>query len=93
MHKSKGQALVEFIIVMPILIFIVIGIIDFGNILYQKYQLENILDTVTDLYNQEKISEINQYLAGKDITIDYSTSDNMNTIKLSKRNKYLCTPV
>ena len=32
MKNSKGQALVEFIIVLPILLLIIMAIIDFGNI-------------------------------------------------------------
>lgn len=84
MHKNKGQALVEFIVIIPIFMFIVIGMIDFGNILYQKYELENILDTVTDMYKQEKFSEINSYLSDKEVVLSYDAIEDTETIKLSK---------
>ena len=39
MKNSKGQALVEFIIVLPILLLIIMAIIDFGHIFTKKYSL------------------------------------------------------
>lgn len=62
MLNKKGQALVEFILIMPILLIIIMGIFDFGNILYQRYQLENNIDYVVDLYNHGKSIEINDYI-------------------------------
>ena len=50
MKSNKGQALVEFIMIIPIFIFILLAIVDFGNIIYQKYQLENNIDTIADMY-------------------------------------------
>ena len=49
-RDRKGQALVEFVIILPILLLIVISMIDFGNLLYQKYQLEQDLEYISDLY-------------------------------------------
>lgn len=48
--SKKGQALVEFVIILPVLLLIVISMVDFGNLLYQKYQLEQNLEYVSDLY-------------------------------------------
>lgn len=39
MHHRKGQALVEFAMVLPFLIVIVCGIIDFGRFMYTKNSL------------------------------------------------------
>lgn len=50
MKSKKGQALVEFVIILPVLLLIVISMVDFGNLLYQKYQLEQNLEYVSDLY-------------------------------------------
>ena len=49
-RDGKGQALVEFVIILPILLLVVISMIDFGNLLYQKYQLEQDLEYISDLY-------------------------------------------
>ena len=37
MKKNKGQALVEFIIIIPVLLLLLMGMIDFGNIIHKKY--------------------------------------------------------
>lgn len=34
MKKKKGQALVEFALMLPIILFLLLGIVDFGRILY-----------------------------------------------------------
>ena len=46
--NKKGQALVEFILVLPILLLIVISMIDIGNI-FEKFDLNNDLETVATL--------------------------------------------
>ena len=47
---KKGQALVEFIIIMPIFLMMIMGIVDIGNILYNKNVLESKLDNVVSMY-------------------------------------------
>lgn len=39
--NKKGQALVEFVLILPIFILILLSIVDFGNILVAKTKLEN----------------------------------------------------
>ena len=39
--NRRGQALIEFVLIVPILILILFVIVDFGNIFYSKYELEN----------------------------------------------------
>ena len=85
MFNNKGQALVEFIIIIPIFMFLIMGVVDFGNILYQKYELGSELDIVTDLYKQDKLNDINNYLNGKEIAVSYSTDGNLEKINLSKQ--------
>jgi hypothetical protein len=63
MAKKKGQALVEFVIILPIFIFMLLAIIDFGQILYTQNQLENVLDLVIENYQQNQtLEELNQEL-------------------------------
>ena len=82
--NRKGQALIEFIIIIPILILIISGIIDFGNIIYEKYKLQNDLDTIQELYVLRKDNDINNYLTNKNININIDNDDNYTTITLSK---------
>ena len=84
MKNNKGQALVEFIIVLPLLILIITAIVDMGNIFYQKYKLENDLDYVTELYKNGKVSDINSYVSSNDLKISYDNNGTETRINLLK---------
>lgn len=61
--KRQGQALVEFIIVLPVLIVIILGIIDFGLIFIKKNSLENNLEEVSEIWKKnQSMEEVNSYL-------------------------------
>ncbi|MBR3660718.1 MAG: pilus assembly protein [Bacilli bacterium] len=45
--NRKGQALVEFVLVLPILIFILLLVVDLGRLMIMRNHLESILTTVT----------------------------------------------
>lgn len=49
MNNKKGQALVEFILVLPILIMLLFAIIDFGRIFVNKNELETALGYINDI--------------------------------------------
>ena len=53
--NKKGQALVEFILILPVLILILFVIIDFGNIFYSKYELQNQSADIVNLLFNKKI--------------------------------------
>ena len=42
MKSEKGQAAVEFALVLPILLMLIFGIIDFGRVLYTKSALTSL---------------------------------------------------
>ena len=84
MKNSKGQALVEFIIIIPVLILIISAMIDFGNIIYQKYKLENDLDTIVDMYKLNKENEINEYVSTLNANIEYNNDTRYTKIILKK---------
>lgn len=81
MKRNSGQALIEFVVILPIFLLLVLNIIDFGNILYEKYELENNLDYIVDLYYEGKIDEISNYSQSKNIIINYDISDSKIEIK------------
>lgn len=59
--KKRGQALVEFVIILPILIFLLLVIFDFGRIIMIKNQLENEMNNISEEIQKgiehEKIEE------------------------------------
>lgn len=71
--NRKGQALIEFVLILPVFLLILFVIVDFGNIFHSRYELQNqstdivrlIQDgidekDIKDIYSKFKI-EINEY--------------------------------
>ena len=84
MVNNKGQALIEFIMIIPVLMLFVLGIFDIGNVIYKKYQLENDLDYIVDLYESQETIEINSYIKEKNITMNDQKNIDYTTITLTK---------
>ena len=87
MRNNKGQALVEFVIVLPIFLLLIMCVIDFGNIISKKYLLLNDIDVISDMYKNEKYDEIKVYVAEKNEKISYSNNNDLFNISLSKEVK------
>lgn len=91
MKNNKGQALVEFVLIIPVFFLVLFSAVDIGNLILKKYHLESDLDYVVELYNQNKTDEINAFIAANDLKITYDVDiDNVN-IKLEK-DVYIITP-
>ena len=91
MKNRKGQALVEFIIICPIIIMLLTSIIDFGIYFNKKNELESSLEEVVNIYKKtNSLEEVNKYLSktNKGIKLNYTTSEEFYTIKLSEEYKF-----
>lgn len=86
--NNKGQALIEFVIILPIFLLILLYIIDFTRVSYQKYELESDMNLIVTLYQSRKTQELNDYVNNNNLNIEYNTMNNLTTIKLSKEVKY-----
>ena len=88
--NNKGQALVEFILILPIFLFLIFAVVDFGLIFSTKSTLEN---TSTDIVDEIKagipIEEVREN--HKDLTIDTIEDAKYKKIKKTKERK-LITP-
>lgn len=92
MKDKKGQALVEFIIILPILIFILLAIIDYGIISFTKTKIENIIVDVSSMYkNNESDNEIKNFVKSNDnaLNIDITNDGKYVYIKLYKQYNYI----
>lgn len=85
MINRKGQALVEFVLLIPVIIILIFGMIEIGNLIREKYLLENNLDTAIQLYKNNKNELIDNYEIDNKVTIDFSTSGNLITATISKK--------
>ena len=76
--NRKGQALVEFVLIVPILIMILFCMIDFGKILYSRINLESKIDKVISLYEEEKTYDEIKKIINKDdkVNIKITNKDN-----------------
>ena len=85
--NRKGQALVEFVIILPVLIYILLAIIDIATIFYTSNKLENKLSDVIDMYeNDEATNDINDNIKKdiKNVKLDITEKSNYTEFELSK---------
>ena len=89
--NRKGQALVEFVLILPVFIFILFVIVDFGNILSNKNKLEYVSADIVDMYkNGDNVSTIKDSFS--DINIDISNYRDKYTKIVIKKNVNVITP-
>ncbi len=86
MKNNKGQALIEFAMILPVILLILMYIIEFGRITLKKHELESNMDLIIDLYKENK-QELNTYLDSNNITINYRKQNELTTIEISKNIK------
>ena len=87
MKDNRGQALIEFTIILPIILIILLYIIEFGKIAINKYQLESQMDLIITLYNENKKDSINDYINNNNLTINYTKENELLTIEITKKIK------
>ena len=90
-NNNKGQALVEFVILIPIIMMIIFVIIDFSNVFYQKNYLENVTNDIVRLKERGRSDEYIKSKTDKDIKIVYEPKGDLHKIIVSK-NITLVTP-
>lgn len=87
MNNNKGQALVEFVLILPVFLFLLFAIYDFGMMFSKKNNLESISSDVIELYKKGKtVQELNVLYDDIDIEIkddtDYKKVTVIDNIKL-----------
>lgn len=91
MKNNKGQALVEFVLVIPILIIMIFGMVELGNLIHKKYLLETYMDTAISLYKDDKKEVIDSYATTNNISINFTETGSIVSIEVSEKVK-LITP-
>lgn len=81
--NKRGQALVEFVIILPILLLLIFAFIDLGRIIVCKNHLEGVMNEVVNIES----SEITNYLKkDKDYDITYEVKiDDYKNITLTTK--------
>ena len=74
--NKRGQALVEFVIILPVFIFMLLGIIDVGKVIVAKTQMESQLSDALDLYrNHKSYEEISNELKKQDDSLQFEMKE------------------
>lgn len=85
--NKRGQSLVEFVIILPILILLLLGMIDIGKILLTKNKLEsNINDMVEEFHNKKTEKELETLMKknNKNVALSIKRDKNYTTIQLEE---------
>ena len=81
--NKRGQALVEFVIILPILLLLIFAFIDFGRIIVCKNHLEGVMNEVVNLSDEEITSYLKK---DSDYSISYDVKiDNYKNITLTTK--------
>ena len=83
--NRKGQALVEFVLILPVLILILFVIFDFGNIFYSKYDLQNQSSDIIKLMINGKDSDDIKKVYDKFNIVVSEYNDDYRLITISKK--------
>lgn len=51
--NDKGQALIEFVLILPVLVFLIFAVIDFGNIVLTRNRMESDATMMLELIAKE----------------------------------------
>ena len=68
MKNKRGQALIEFVLVLPVLLLLIFAFIDFGRIIVCKNHLEGVMNEVSSL---EELDAKNYLKRDTDYKISY----------------------
>lgn len=85
--KRAGQALVEFVILLPIFVFMLLSVIDIGKILYFKNHLESKMDSIITDYELLKDETLLQEKIQKEkeeITLDIQPENDYLVFQLNR---------
>lgn len=86
--NRKGQALVEFVLILPVFIFLVFAVIDFGTVFNNKNVLENDSSDIINLFkNGESVDKINELYS--EYTINVGTDDKYYKFEIEKKIKMI----
>ena len=85
MKNNKGQALIEFTLILPVILLILVYVVELTRITLKKYELEKNLEVITTLYEEKKEEELNNYINENNIIISYEKQDDLTTIKIKEK--------
>ena len=83
MKNNRGQALIEFILILPVLLLLIFALIDFGRIIVCKNHLEGVMNEISELPDGEITTYLKKDTEYK-ITYDVKIDDYKNITLTTK---------
>lgn len=80
----KGQALTEFILVLPVLLIIFLVIFNISYIYFEKYNLEKDIEIISDLYKNDENKKLKAYISNEELIYSEEKSGDLVKLKVSK---------
>ena len=94
--NKKGQALIEFVLILPVIILLFLAGIDLGRIVIRKNELENKLTDQIILYQNQNISinDLKKSLIDKNTQVNIIKNETTSfvTVEVSEKITWL-TPI
>lgn len=94
--NRKGQALIEFVLILPILVLLLLGIMDIGIVFVKKSELDNKVTDIIKIWEQKytSIEELEILLKDEDLKTEIieNTTTSFVTVKV-KDEVDLTTPI
>lgn len=95
-HNKKGQALIEFVLILPVMILLILGGIDLGRIIIRKNELENKVSDQITIWKQNKllIEDLKESLTTENINVNIIKNETTSFITVEvKENVTWLTPI
>ena len=79
--NRKGQALVEFVLILPVFLMILFTTVDFGNLLHSKTELQNqSVDIIRMIQNGDGVQEVSERYSNIEIEVQSYQEDYQKVI-------------
>ena len=80
--NKRGQALVEFVLILPIILFLLLAVYDFGMIFSKENEIEsNSTDIVMAYKNGKTVDEINSLYDDMEVSVNRDNGYDKITVK------------
>ena len=93
LKNRKGQALVEFVLILPIIIILLLGLIDIGRVFIHKSELDNNVTDIINIWKKEElpIKDLEQEFKKRNIKVKISKNETTNfvTVEASTRLSFM----
>lgn len=83
--NKKGQALIEFVLILPVLLIVFMAVADIGNIFIKKNELNDDLSMISEMYQNGKKEQMMAYIANEDLEYKEELNGGFLRLEIEKK--------